>query len=183
VRFASILTFLLLSCSASVPDVRVSEALWDKDTIALRFQTSAGTPITAFQARVECTSCKLADPRSEITSYAEGWGRLYISEAPNLVSARLRLSSGGWDTNIVVTQRSGVEAVRRFGLQQPLLGRVLVERYAVLYADSTQETVADQASPGDELNLFSESGVFYLVHHPLYGHPLYLLKSNGRRMF
>ena len=40
----------------------------------------------------------------------------------------------------------------------------------------------DTGLPGDELNIFGESGMFYLVHHPLFSKPHYLLKSNAIRI-
>jgi len=60
---------------------------------------------------------------------------------------------------------------------------VLLVQLGMLYTDSLQSKVATHAEPGDELNIFGETRMFYLAHHPLFSEPLYLLKNSAVRLY
>jgi hypothetical protein len=157
---------------------------WVGDSIVVRvYQTSAPSGHPSLPGiTVNCLSCNLTNSPSSLTFDDSGVARIYIPEARQLLSARLHLHGSGIDTTFIQTQRAPGDATTYFHLSQPLIGRVLVERFALLYVDSTQDSVVASAIVGDELNIFADHRVFYAVQHPNFDHPLLLLKKDAVRL-
>ena len=158
---------------------------WVGDSISVRvFRTaepSANTSLPKITA--ECLSCNLAHPPEQLAFNSEDQAIIYFPEARQLISARMELKGSGIDTTFIQFQRPPAEAQAYFHLSRPLMGRVLVNQLAPLYLDTTQDSVVTFASKADELNIYGERSAFYLVHHPNFRKPLYLLKSNAIRLY
>ena len=176
---------LLASCSGGTNAYHVGRQGWDADSIYLRvYKTSDSSARPGLpKMTVECRSCNLVNEPSLLNFDEQGIARIYIPEAPHLISARLHVHGHGIDTSFIQKQRPPQEAVQYYKLSQPLTGRVLVDHFALLYSDTTQDSVIANAQLGDEMNIFGEHSVFYLVHHPLFSNPLYLLKEDALRLY
>ncbi|HZK75930.1 MAG TPA: hypothetical protein VFD13_03395 [Candidatus Kapabacteria bacterium] len=158
---------------------------WVGDSISVRVYRTSEPSANASLPKImaECQSCNLSLSPEQLQFNSEGMARIYFPEAHQLISARLELKGDGIDTTFIQSQRPPEEAMRYFHLSLPLVGRVLVSQLAPLYLDSTQDSVVTSADLGDELNIFGERSAFYLVHHPNFRAPLYLLKSNAVRLY
>jgi len=171
------------------PDVyHIGEHGWRGDTIVIHaYRTS--NPSEAMSDRTlqaECRTCNLVIKPFEVAFDNAGNGRIQIPEARSLVSTRLRLRGKGIDTTIIHKQRSPQEATAFYNLASPLSGRVLINQFAVLYSDTTQDSVIATANVGDELNIYpgaSDRSQFYRIHHPNFREPLYLLKENAIQLY
>lgn len=96
--------------------------------------------------------------------------------------SHFHLEAGGLDSAFTLQPVSVEEANRKYHLQPPLIGRIMITQLAVVYEDSTMEKRIGELSRGDEANLFSESEVFYYVHHPTYSKPVVVLRSHAFRI-
>ncbi|MDP4200127.1 MAG: hypothetical protein Q8922_12190 [Bacteroidota bacterium] len=182
--------FLIASgCSSSVPrnpdTYHVGQHGWEGDTIYFRvFRTSEPTAIPSLpKIMLECQSCNLVKKPERVIFDESGIAHVFIPETRELISARLHVKGHGIDTTFIQKQRSPTEATEHFALRDPLVGRVLVNQLALLYRDTTQDSVLTDAQVGDELNIYSERGNFFVVHHPRFAEPLYLLKEAAIRLY
>ena len=162
----------------------LGEHWWSGDTIVVHAYKTADTlaPMTG-SLTAECRSCNIVEKPFSVAFDNQGKGHIYIPEARSLVSTRIHLSGSGIDTTFIHKQRSPEEATNYFQLAKPLTGRVFITEFAPLYFDIKQDSTGSNANVGDELNIYSESGAFYIVHHPNFREPLYLLKENAVRMY
>jgi hypothetical protein len=185
---------LLIGCSSSTNTYRVGEHGWAGDSIYFRvYKASDSLAISSLpKMKVSCSSCNLVNPPEEVHFDGRNYARVYIPESLQLISARLRVRGHGVDTTFIQKQRPPNEAQAFYKLSTPLVGRVLISQFAPLYLDSTQDSVVATANIGDEMNLFDETTIvlsknaraaFYLVHHPMFSMPLYLLKDNAVRLY
>ncbi|HET6401539.1 MAG TPA: hypothetical protein VFH95_09090 [Candidatus Kapabacteria bacterium] len=158
---------------------------WVGDSISVRvYRTSEPSATTSLpKITAECLSCNLTHPPEQLAFNSEDRAIIYFPEARQLISSRLELKGSGIDTTFIQFQRPPAEATAYFHLSRPLVGRVFVNQLAPLYLDTTQDSVVTSASKADELNIYGEHSAFYLVHHPNFPMPLYLLKSNAVRMY
>lgn len=167
------------------PDVyHVGKHEWVGDSIYVHvFKTSepSATPSLP-KITAECKSCNRTNDPLPLTFDASGVAHIYIPEARQLLSARIRLSGNGIDTTFIQTQRPPDEATSYFHLTSPLVGRVMIEHLALLYLDSTQDSVVATANVGDELNIYNGGAHFYSVQDPNFEQPLYLLKLDAFRL-
>jgi len=154
------------------------------DSIYFRlYKTSEPTANPSLPSmKLECASCNLFDHPIEPQFDASGNARVFIPEARNLLSVRIHIHGKGIDTTFVQKQRLPDAATAYYHLTQPLIGRVLVTQLAMLYSDTTQDSVLTSAQLSDEVNIYGEQKTFYLAHHPLFSAPVYLLKSNAVRL-
>jgi hypothetical protein len=177
---------LLYGCgSGGNPDVyHIGTHRWVGDSIVVRvYQTSTPYAHSSLPGiTVNCLSCNLTNAPSSLNFDDSGVARIYIPEARQLLSARLHLHGSGIDTTFIQTQRSPIEATKYFHLTQPLRGRILVDHFALLYLDSTQDSVVASANVGDELNMFGDRSAFYIIQYPNFDHPLLLLKEDAVRL-
>jgi hypothetical protein len=177
---------MMVGCGSSGnPDVyHVGVHKWVDDSIYVRVFESALplTHPTLPGMTIDCLSCNLTNPKQELIFNDSGVARVYIPETPQLISARLHLHGNGIDTTFLQKQRPPNEAAAYFHLSKPLIGRVLVDRFALLYSDTTQNSIVTSANVGDELNIYGEQSAFYSIHHPNFDKPLFLLKDNAVRL-
>ena len=179
-------SILLVGCGSSGnPDVyHVGVHQWVGDTIEIRvYRTSAPADRPSVpNMKVDCRSCDLTNSPTDLAFNDSGVARIYISEAHQRVSARLHLHGSGMDTTFIQKQRSPQEATKYFHLTKPLVGRVLISQFALLYFDTTRDSVTGSVNVGDELNIFGSGTAFYAVHHPNFSNPLFLLKRDAIRL-
>jgi hypothetical protein len=183
---------LLLGCGLAArfetprnPDVyHIGEHGWAGDSIYFRvYQTSEPAAHPSLpKIEIECRSCNLVAAPTEVQFDAVGYTRIFFPEVRNLLSARIRVHGKGIDTTFVQKQRLPEAAAAYYHLAQPLVGRILVTQLAMLYSDTTQDSVLTSAQMADEINIFGEWKKFYLIHHPLFPGPVYLLKNNAVRL-
>lgn len=200
-RLAIVLWVFAAGCGPSVvvnPDVyHVGRHGWvddrsstSGDTIYFQlFKTSEPSEARPSLPKImaDCQSCNLVREPERVIFDESGVGRVVIPETSELISARLHLKGSGIDTTFIQKQRSPEEAMHHFALRARahagLVGRVLVDQLSLLYRDSTQDSVVAYAQTGDELNIYAERPAFFVVHHPRYAEPLYLLKSDAVRLY
>ena len=103
-------------------------------------------------------------------------------ELHNYLAAHFHIKGSGIDTSLTLAQPMPDEAMQMYHLQQKLIGRILITRYADLYKDSTMTELLGTLDKGDEVNLFSEGELFYYVHDPRYPAPIVVLKSHAVRI-
>ncbi len=158
---------------------------WVGDSISVRvYRTSEPLQNTTLPKIVaRCQSCNLTHPPEQLHFSRTDRAIIYFPEARELVSARVNLKGSGIDTTFIQFQRPPAEAMTYFHLTRPLVGRVMVNQFAPLYLDTTQDSVVTSANQGDELNIYGEHSAFYVVQHPNFRKPLYLLKSNAVRLY
>ncbi len=177
---------LLGGCGSSGnPDVyHVGMHEWVDDSISVRvYRTSAPTEHPSLPSiTLDCRSCNLANPSLNLAFNDSGIANIYIPETRQQLSARLHLHGSGIDTTFIQTERPPIEATKYFHLANPLIGRVLVAHFALLYLDTTQDSIVANANIGDELNIFGNNRSFYFIHHPNFNQPLYLLKEDAIRL-
>ncbi len=178
---------VLTGCGSSGnPDVyHVGMHEWVGDSIMVHvYRTSAPEEKPSLPGiTVDCRSCNLINSPQNLTFNDSGVARIYIPETRQLLSARMHLHGSGIDTTFIQTQRPPGEATRYFHLREPLVGRVLVDQFALLYSDTTKDSVVANANVGDELNIYGSGISFYRVHHPNFTQPLYLLKADAIRLW
>jgi hypothetical protein len=183
---AWIAAILLSGCGSSGnPDVyHVGTHEWMGDSIFVHLhRTSAPLEKPSLPSiTVDCRSCNLTNSPQNLVFNDSGVARIYLPETRDQISARLHLHGSGIDTTFIQTQRPPSEATRYFHLPEPLVGRVFVDQFALLYSDTTKDSVVANANVGDELNIFGSGTSFYRVHHPNFNQPLYLLKADAIRL-
>ncbi len=159
---------------------RIAEHGWIGDSIFFHvYRTeNPSTKPGLKEVEVDCLSCNLINATFKAEFNESGMTHIYIPESRQLVSTRLHIRGSGIDTTFIQKQRPPQQATEYFKLSQPLAGRVMIDQFAVLYFDSTLDSVATSAKLGDELNTYvCSSSSFNLVHHPNFSEPLYLLKD------
>lgn len=157
---------------------------WDHDSIFFRlYRTSepAAKPSLP-DITLDCRSCNLIEDPIHPQFDQTGTARVFIPEARQLLSVRLHVHGSGIDTTFVQKQPSPEFATAYYKLATPLTGRILVTQLALLCRDTLLDKPVATAQIGDELNIFGEHSRFYLVHHPLFSEPLFLLKENAVRI-
>ena len=173
-----VLAGLLQSCGASPDIYRVSWIRWSGDSIRLQVvdKQDPAKPIAGLETEFECLNCNL---------YLEPWTReldangetaFLLPESRQLITTRIAVRADGIDTPAVLFQRSPEEATQYYRLSTPLTGRIMTTGTSMLYHDDNLDSVAIALEMQDEANIFSELDDFYLVHHPFFPNPLYLLK-------
>lgn len=178
------LVFFLGSCARSPNLYRVRSLGWVADSIEFSVRPiDPALHALPNSVEVNCLSCNLVDSYWNVTLDSVGEGYVYIPEANTIVSARLKMMANRLDTTVVLKERNPKEAEAFYKLAKPLVGRVMLVQLGLLYFDSLQSEAPAEAEPGDELNIFGESTDFYLVQHPLFNRPLYLLKSSAVRLY
>ncbi len=158
---------------------------WVADSIFVKiYSTSQPNVIVSLPSiEAECRSCNLSEPPTQVAFQPDDVGRIYFPEARSLASVRIHLHGHGIDTTFIQKQRSPNEATTYFHLSEPLIGRVFIDQFSLLYLDSSEDSSVTNADIGDELNIYGERSAFYIVHHPNFRRPLYLLKADAVRLY
>ncbi len=172
-------------CGRSASFFRITDPHWKADSIefSLRQTDSVAGREHPQSLDVSCLNCNLVEASTEVIVDSTGNARVNIPEANYLLSALLHISGRGIDTVLQLKQRSIKEAENFYKLSHPLIGRILVTQFSILYADSAMSQIATHAEKGDELNLFGENDLLFFAHHPLFPAPVYLPKTSGVRLY
>ncbi len=177
----------LASCgSGGNPNVyHIGHHEWVGDSILVHLYRTSDS-LDRFGSRkltIDCKSCNLVEDPITLRTGDDQNFRIYIPETRQQISARLHVHGSGIDTTFIQKQRPPEEAKAYFNLSRPLIGRVMVNGLALLYRDTTQDSVMAVSQVGDELNIFGDSHAFYEVHHPKFPNSLFLLKENAVRLY
>ena len=176
---------LFTGCSGGTNVYHVGQHGWLGDSIYFRVYPTSDSAVHPGLPKmtIVCRSCNLVEAPERLNFDEQGVTRVYIPEAVHQISARLCVHGHGIDTTFIQKQRSPQEATQFYKLSTPLIGRALIDQFALLYKDTTQDSVVAHADRGDEMNIFGEYSGFYLVHHPMFSDPLYLLKEDAVRLY
>jgi hypothetical protein len=164
---------ILLSGCASH---RTATIRWENERIRIQVAPPGGSPT------VECLSCNAILPPIPLSQDDQGVAYVKIGEASHSITSRFRIEASGLDSAVTLQPLSPEEATKKYNLQPPLIGRIMTTQLTVIYQDSTMQRRIGSLSRGDQANLFSESEVFYYVHHPGYSMPVVVLRSQAFRL-
>lgn len=148
------------------------------ETASPQIKTVSLPTITAY-----CRSCNMVDPPRELRFTDSGVAIVYMPEALYELDPRIHFKGSGIDTTIILHTRAPASDAKFFHLTEPLVGRIKLLQTSPLYANDTQDSTVTSAHLGDEMNIFGEDPHFYLVHHPMFNSPLYLLRTNAVRLY
>lgn len=166
------------------PDVyHIGAHEWSADTILVHiYKTSDSSEhVSLPRMTAECRSCNMPVNPEELSIDSADVAHIFLPQAAQSISARIRMQGKGIDTTFIQTERSPEAAMAFYHLPKPLVGRVMIEHFALLYLDTTQDSVVATANVGDELNIYGSRSAFYEVEHPNFAEPLYLLKFDAFR--
>lgn len=169
---------LLQSCASPKDLYRVSYIRWVGDSVALKVvdKQDPPRPVAGLETEFECLNCNLYIEPWETKLNGNGEMTFLLPEARQLITTRIAVRAHGIDTPAVLHQRSPEEATAYYRLPRPLIGRVMLTSFALLYHDTELDSVAIGIDLQDEVNIYAEDNEFFLVHHPFYQQPLYLRK-------
>lgn len=173
-------------CSGSKDVYHVRSQAWVGDSIEVAVYETASptaTQVSPPKITIYCRSCNLIDAPRELTFDAQGTAHVYMPETLYELEPRLHLLGKGIDTTIILHTAPPAVDQQRFKLGLPLVGRIMLLEESPLYASSDQDSTVTSARTGDQMNIFGEDQHFYLVHHPMFSAPLFLLKTNAARLF
>jgi hypothetical protein len=172
------LSILLGSCATPKDLYRVSYIRWAGDSVELQVvdKQISPRPVAGLEIEFECLNCNLYLEPWDRKLDAQGRTTFLLPEARQLVTTRIAVRADGIDTPAVLLQREPQEATQYYKLSQPLTGRVMLTSLALLYIDSTFDSVAIALDLQDEVNIYSEHSDHFVVHHPYFTQPLYLRK-------
>ena len=181
-------TSLLFGSDDAVPnpdEYRVGEHRWSGDTIifAVYKKNEPKANLEDRKIEVQCRSCNLENGPKVTLLGRSNEARMYVPEARELIGVRVHVHGSGIDTTFIQKQRAPEDAQKYFALSRHLVGRIMTTQLALLYRDTTQDSVLTSALLGDELNIYGERSAFYIAHHPSFADPVYLLKSDAVRLY
>jgi hypothetical protein len=165
----------LFGCAATPHTAKVS---WEAGKVRFDFTPTddVGTPV------LECVSCSGALPPLPLEVNKNGTGYIKFDELKTYLTEHFHIRGSGIDTTLTLEQPKPVEAMQLYNLQQKLIGRIMITRYANLYKDSSMNEHIGSLDRLDEVNLFAEGELFYYVHDPRYSAPVVVLKSHAVRI-
>jgi hypothetical protein len=163
---------ILTGCSAH----RTATLGWEGERIRIQVTPPGGSPT------LECLSCNQFIPPAPLSENSDGVAYVKVDEASNAITSKFHIEAGGLDSAFTLQPPPIEEAMKKYKLSQPLTGRIMITQLAVIYEDSTMLKRVGSLTRGDEANLFSESEVFYYIHHPAYSKPVVVLRSHAFRL-
>lgn len=169
--FLSLIT-ILYGCASH----RTATVGWEQDRIRVQITPPGGSPT------LRCLSCNDVIPPIPLSENDQGVAYVKIDEASRSITSKFYLEAGGLDSAVILQPLPPDEATKKYNLQPALTGRVMMTQLTVIYEDSTMLKRIGSLTRGDEANLFSESEVFYYIHHPGYSKPVVLLRSQAFRL-
>ena len=179
---AAIVAFV--GCARTANFFRVDRVGWSGNSIVFHIRqtdTIAGREVPT-GIELDCLNCNEVQPPAIAQFDSLSVEHATIAEANYLTAVRLHISGRGIDTTLTLRERSGDEAVQFYKLSRPLIGRVLVPQFAILYGDSALTQSLSHSERGDELNLYDETPFYFVIQHPLFAQALYLPRSSGIRL-
>ena len=167
--------FIIAGCSSTRHSATVG---WEEGKVRFQFTPAdgVGSPI------LECVTCNGALPPLPLQVNDQGIGYIKFNELHSYLAERFHVKGSGIDTTLSLMQPQPDEAMRLYGLQQKLIGRILITRYADIYKDSSMNELLGTLTKDDEVNLFGEGELFYHIHDPRYAMPVVVLKSHAVRI-
>lgn len=167
---------LLLNACGSAP--HTAKVRWETGRERFDFipPSGVGSPT------IECVSCRGALPPLPLEVNDRGIGYIKYDELRNYLTEHFHVKGNGIDTTLTLAQPPPDEAMRLYRLQQKLIGRIMITRYADLYKDTSMNELAGTLERFDEVNLFGEGELFYHIHDPRYAAPVVVLKSHAVRI-
>ncbi len=172
-----LLSGLLVSCATE----RHASVSWEGEKIRVEVAPPGGSTLFS-PPSIECLSCDEVLPPLPLDENTAGVAYLKLSEASSSVATRFRVHGAGLDTALLLQPRPETEATAYYHLSTPVVGRILATSLAHIYNDTTMSKSVGILERGAEANLFRENDVFYFIHHPMYDHPVVVLRSNAIRL-
>ncbi len=169
---------LLAGCASH----RTASIGWDANQVRIQMTPPGGSSLFTKPA-LTCLSCNEATPTVATTFDDNGVLKFTLGEANENITHRFRLDASGIDTSLILKTPPPDVAMKRYGLSQPLIGRVLVTEFAMIYRDTTMSQTVGKLERQDEANIFSENETFFFIHHPRYKEPVVILKNSAIRMY
>lgn len=127
-------------------------------------------------------TCDEVLPRIPLDENAQGVAYFKLEAASKTVATTFRIRGAGLDTAVILQPPDPASATSQSSLATPVEGRILVTSLAHIYKDSTMSVPIGTLERGAEANLFRENDVFYFIYHPMYNHPVVVLRSNAIRL-
>ncbi|HYM20393.1 MAG TPA: hypothetical protein VEW28_05240 [Candidatus Kapabacteria bacterium] len=171
------LTLALTGCASH----RSVQLGWEGDRVKINVTPPGGSTLFS-DPSLECISCSQVIPPIPLSENNEGVAYVKIESASSNVASRFRFKSAGADTTLTLQPRDPVSEASYYHLGIPIVGRIMVTEFTHIYKDSTESVVVGTLGRGDEANLFRENDVFYFIHHPMYDHPVVVLRSSAIRL-
>ena len=160
---------------------RTAQLSWEGEKIKIAVAPPGGSTLFS-DPSLECLSCSEVIPPIPVAENSEGIAYVKIESASSNVASRFRFKAAGADMAIILQPRPASEAMSYYHLKQPVIGRVMATELTHIYKDSTEGQVIGTLNRGDEANLFGENNVFYFIHHPMYDHPVVILRESAIRI-
>jgi len=167
----------LLGCGGSSNTASIG---WSGDKV--RLQLAPGNSGLFSKPTLTCVSCQTAIPPFPVSPDANGIVEFPFPPALEQITTRFFLEANDLDTAFILQPPSPEIASRQYGLNTPLMGRVLVTYLTMVYRDTTMADAVSTLAREDEANIFGEDDLYYFVHHPAYREPLVILKSHAVRI-
>jgi hypothetical protein len=154
---------------------------WQGDNVRVVIVPEGGSTLFSSPS-IECLSCDQVLPPIPLDEDHQGVAYFKLEEAAQRVATIFRIRAAGLDTAVFLQPRPEPEANRYYKPSQPIIGRILATTLGHIYKDSTMAFSIGTLARGAEANLFRENSVFYFIHHPMYDHPVVVLRSNAVRL-
>ena len=167
--------WLISGCSATHHAAVVG---WEQGKVRFDFSPAngIGSPV------LECVTCNGALPPLPLNVNDQGVGYIKFAEIHDYLAERFHIKGSGIDTTLTLMQPQPDEAMQLYGLHQPLIGRIMITRYADVYKDTSMNELVGTLDKDDEVNLFAEGELFYHIHDPRYTIPVVVLRSHAVRI-
>lgn len=131
---------------------------------------------------IECLTCDQVLPPIPLEENSDGVAYFKLEAASNAVATTFRVRAAGLDSAVILQPREAAAANEFYKLSVPIEGRILSTSLAHIYKDTTMSFSVGTLERGAEANLFGENDVFYFIHHPMYDHPVVVLRSSAIRL-
>lgn len=131
---------------------------------------------------IECQSCDEVLPPIPLDENADGVAYFKLDAASSAIATRFRIRAAGLDSTLLLQPMAESAAESFYKPSTPIRGRILITSFAHVYKDSSMHLSIGMLERGAEANLFRENDVFYFIHHPMYDHPVVVLRSSAIRL-
>ncbi|MBS1902653.1 MAG: hypothetical protein JSS75_03015 [Bacteroidetes bacterium] len=168
---------LLPSCAPT----RHVDARWDGDRVRFEITPPGGSTLLSSPS-ASCLSCSEVLPPIPLDENSEGVATFKLEAAQQSIATQFRVCGAGFDTALFLQPRPEQEATKYYRLSSPVIGRIAATQLTHVYKDTTMSFVVGVLERGAEANLFRENDVFYFIHHPMYDHPVVVLRSSAIRL-
>jgi hypothetical protein len=168
---------LLASCASE----RHAAISWEGQKVRVALTPPGGSTLFSSPA-IECKSCDEVLPPIPLDENSDGIAFFRLAAASTSIATSFRVNAAGLDSVVLLQPMSEAQAEAYYKPSNPIRGRILVVSFAHVYKDSTMGYSIGTLERGMEANLFRENDVFYFIHHPMYDHPVVVLRSDAIRL-